>query len=37
MLFHLIHTHQDINTEKPTVAIRPGLNYMYISTNLSAY
>jgi len=26
MLFHLTHTRQDIDTEKPTVAIRPGLN-----------
>ena len=42
MLFHLIHTHKDIDTKKPTVAIRPGLNsgahilyyiYFYSSKN----
>jgi len=26
MFFHLIHIHQDIDTEKPTIAIHPGLN-----------
>jgi len=26
MLFHLVHIHQDIDTEKHTVASRPGLN-----------